>query len=158
MFATAQTPYFLLLQYYYNKFEARLRTKDEGIRAEGSCFSDPPSCFLHGSDLMKHYTLLRTAAQLVTIIAFLSMSLAGAHAQGAQGGMLSSESRSSKAPKQPCANPLIKCPGGMKCIDDPSDKCDPAKDHINCAGICVAGAPVNKSSPVPDDPAESSVH
>ena len=33
MFATAQTSYFLLLQYYYNKFEA-LSTKDEGIRAE----------------------------------------------------------------------------------------------------------------------------
>jgi hypothetical protein len=101
---------------------------------------------------MKRYSLLSTAAQLATIIA-LSMSLAGgAHAQGG------SESRSSKAPKQPCASPLIKCPGAMKCIDDPSDKCDPAKDHINCAGICVAGAPVNKSSPVPDDPAESSVH
>lgn len=104
---------------------------------------------------MKRYSLLSTAAQLATIIA-LSMSLAGgAHAQG---NMSSSESRSSKAPIQPCASPLIKCPGGMKCIDDPSDKCDPAKDHINCAGICVAGAPVNKSKPVPDDPVESSVH
>jgi hypothetical protein len=107
---------------------------------------------------MKRYSLLSTAAQLATIIA-LSMSLAGgAHAQGAQGNMSSSESRSSKTPKQPCASPLIKCPSGMKCIDDPSDKCDPAKDHINCAGICVAGASVNKSSPVPDDPVESSVH
>ncbi|MEO6824903.1 MAG: hypothetical protein ABI167_09335 [Nitrosospira sp.] len=107
---------------------------------------------------MKPYSLLSMATQLVTIIA-LSMSLAvGAHAQGAQGNMSFSESRSSKVLKQPCASPLIKCPGDMKCIDDPSDRCDPAKDHINCAGICVAGAPVNKSSPMPDDPEESSVH
>ena len=108
---------------------------------------------------MKPHSLLSIAAQLVTIIA-LSTSLAGgAHAQGAQGaqgGMSSSESRSSKIPKQPCAHPLIKCPGGMKCVDDPSDKCDPTKDQVNCAGICVAGAPVSKSSTAPDR-AESSV-
>src|SRR6185437_3276269 len=94
---------------------------------------------------MKPYSHLSMAAQLVTIIA-LSMSLAsGTHAQGAQGNMSASESRSSKVPKQPCAGPSsIMCPGGMKCIDDPSDKCDPTKDGINCAGICVAGAPVSK--------------
>jgi hypothetical protein len=55
------------------------------------------------------------------------------------------QSTTHKTPKQPCAGPsAITCPGGMKCIDDPSDKCDPTKEGVDCAGICVAGTPTSK--------------
>lgn len=81
---------------------------------------------------MKPYLKSGITSHLITLIALI-FGLGGlAHAQD-------------KAPKQPCAGPsAITCPGGMKCIDDPSDKCDPTKDGINCMGICVAGAPVSK--------------
>ena len=29
------------------------------------------------------------------------------------------------------------CPGGGKCVDDPSDSCDPAKGGADCGGICT---------------------
>ena len=29
------------------------------------------------------------------------------------------------------------CPDGMKCIDDPSDDCDPTQGGADCPGICV---------------------
>ncbi len=31
----------------------------------------------------------------------------------------------------------IPCPTGKKCIDDPSDECDPTKGGADCSGICV---------------------
>jgi hypothetical protein len=31
----------------------------------------------------------------------------------------------------------IPCPPGKKCIDDPSDDCDPATGGADCSGICV---------------------
>ena len=32
--------------------------------------------------------------------------------------------------------PGLKCPGGGKCVDDPSDSCDPNKGDADCSGIC----------------------
>ena len=32
----------------------------------------------------------------------------------------------------------IPCPTGQRCIDDPSDGCDPNAGDADCAGICVA--------------------
>lgn len=41
-------------------------------------------------------------------------------------------------PKQMCGGIAgFSCPGDMKCVDDPSDDCDPAKGGADCAGICV---------------------
>lgn len=41
-------------------------------------------------------------------------------------------------PKQMCGGIAgFPCPVGMKCVDDPSDDCDPAKGDADCAGICV---------------------
>lgn len=41
-------------------------------------------------------------------------------------------------PKQMCGGiAAFPCPEGMKCVDDPSDNCDPAKGGADCAGICV---------------------
>jgi hypothetical protein len=31
----------------------------------------------------------------------------------------------------------IPCPGGGKCVDDPSDDCDPANGGADCGGICA---------------------
>jgi hypothetical protein len=31
----------------------------------------------------------------------------------------------------------IECPGGLLCIDDPSDDCDPKNGGADCGGICV---------------------
>jgi len=30
----------------------------------------------------------------------------------------------------------IQCPGGGRCVDDPSDSCDPNKGGADCGGIC----------------------
>ena len=61
-------------------------------------------------------------------------------AQGSQGA-----AKSSKVPHQPCGGPsAITCPGGMRCIDDPTDKCDPTKDGMDCPGLCMAGTAVSK--------------
>lgn len=41
-------------------------------------------------------------------------------------------------PKQMCGGIAgFPCPDGMKCVDDPSDNCDPAQGGADCAGICV---------------------
>lgn len=41
-------------------------------------------------------------------------------------------------PKQMCGGIAgFPCPAGMKCVDDPSDDCDPTKGDADCAGICV---------------------
>ncbi|AKH36624.1 MULTISPECIES: hypothetical protein [Nitrosomonas] len=41
-------------------------------------------------------------------------------------------------PKQMCGGiAALPCPEGMKCVDDPSDNCDPANGGADCAGICV---------------------
>jgi len=43
-----------------------------------------------------------------------------------------------KEPKQMCGGIAgFPCPEGKKCIDDPSDNCDPARGGADCAGICV---------------------
>jgi hypothetical protein len=31
----------------------------------------------------------------------------------------------------------IQCPGGQRCIDDPSDTCDPKRGDADCFGLCV---------------------
>ncbi|PTQ94445.1 Kazal-type serine protease inhibitor-like protein [Nitrosomonas nitrosa] len=30
------------------------------------------------------------------------------------------------------------CPEGMKCVDDPSDECNPDQGNADCPGICIA--------------------
>ena len=30
----------------------------------------------------------------------------------------------------------VQCPEGQKCVDDPSDTCDPTKGGADCSGIC----------------------
>ena len=30
----------------------------------------------------------------------------------------------------------VQCPEGKKCVDDPSDTCDPTKGGADCPGIC----------------------
>jgi hypothetical protein len=43
-----------------------------------------------------------------------------------------------KEPKQMCGGIAgFPCPAGKKCVDDPSDNCDPARGGADCAGICV---------------------
>jgi len=40
--------------------------------------------------------------------------------------------------KQICGGiAAIPCPSGKKCVDDPSDTCDPAQGGADCSGICV---------------------
>ena len=42
------------------------------------------------------------------------------------------------APTQTCGGIAgFPCPGGGKCVDDPSDSCDPANGGADCGGICV---------------------
>src|SRR3954451_659727 len=87
---------------------------------------------------MKRYFNLIMATRFV--LAALTIGLAMS-----SGGTAYAESAAPKTPKVPCAGPsAIQCPGGMKCIDDPSDKCDPTKEGIDCAGMCVAGTPTSK--------------
>jgi hypothetical protein len=33
----------------------------------------------------------------------------------------------------------LRCPPGFRCVDDPSDDCDPARYGRDCSGICVRG-------------------
>jgi hypothetical protein len=33
------------------------------------------------------------------------------------------------------------CPGGLTCVDDPDDDCDPLKGGADCGGICVGPDP-----------------
>lgn len=43
-----------------------------------------------------------------------------------------------KEPKQMCGGIAgFPCPDGKKCVDDPSDNCDPARGGTDCSGICV---------------------
>ena len=88
---------------------------------------------------MKIY--LKAKNRLITLAIFIvaltggmnavAQDQGGASAQGGQGA-----AKSSKVPHQPCGGPsAITCPGGMRCIDDPTDKCDPKKDGINCSGV-----------------------
>lgn len=53
---------------------------------------------------------------------------------------VSVESQGACAPptKQFCGGiAAIPCPGNGKCVDDPSDDCDPAKGGADCGGICT---------------------
>ncbi|SNX58818.1 hypothetical protein SAMN06296273_0283 [Nitrosomonas ureae] len=41
-------------------------------------------------------------------------------------------------PKQMCGGIAgFPCPEAMKCVDDPTDDCDPTKGGADCAGVCV---------------------
>ncbi|HKX53529.1 MAG TPA: Kazal-type serine protease inhibitor domain protein [Nitrosospira sp.] len=43
-----------------------------------------------------------------------------------------------KEPKQMCGGIAgFPCPEGKKCVDDPSDNCDPTRGGADCSGICV---------------------
>ncbi|SEP24593.1 Kazal-type serine protease inhibitor domain protein [Nitrosovibrio sp. Nv6] len=43
-----------------------------------------------------------------------------------------------KGPKQMCGGIAgFPCPEGKKCVDDPSDNCDPDRGGADCSGICV---------------------
>ncbi|SET42777.1 hypothetical protein SAMN05216412_106114 [Nitrosospira multiformis] len=43
-----------------------------------------------------------------------------------------------KEPRQMCGGIAgFPCPEGKKCVDDPSDDCDPARGGADCSGICV---------------------
>jgi len=43
-----------------------------------------------------------------------------------------------KEPKQMCGGIAgFPCPDGKKCVDDPSDNCDPARGGADCSGICM---------------------
>lgn len=45
---------------------------------------------------------------------------------------------SDKEPRQICGGIAgFPCPAGKKCVDDPSDNCDPAQGGADCIGICV---------------------
>jgi hypothetical protein len=86
---------------------------------------------------------------LITLAAFIfaltgGMSgavLAQGNASG-QGAAEGSQGKLSKTPHQICGGPsAIACPGGMTCIDDPADQCDPREDGAKCPGFCVAGKP-----------------
>lgn len=45
---------------------------------------------------------------------------------------------SDKEPRQICGGIAgFPCPAGKKCVDDPSDNCDPAQGGADCSGICV---------------------
>jgi hypothetical protein len=91
------------------------------------------------SPMKCNFNLLRTSCSILLAAALATGSMIGLSATAY------AESAAHKTPKQPCAGPsAIQCPGGMKCIDDPADKCDPTKEGINCPGICVAGAPISK--------------
>jgi hypothetical protein len=47
-----------------------------------------------------------------------------------------------KEPKQMCGGIAgFPCPGGKKCVDDPSDDCDPTRGGADCSGICVSTPP-----------------
>jgi hypothetical protein len=91
---------------------------------------------------MKPYLILNTAARLV-MMAALSVCLAGiAHAQNNAAGTTTG------GIKQPCAGPNgLTCPGGMNCVDDPSDKCDPTRDGDKCMGICTTGVKMQFKQP-----------
>jgi hypothetical protein len=52
----------------------------------------------------------------------------------------------------------IKCNAGFRCIDDPSDSCDPKQGGADCSGICVPEETGTlSSSVVPETPVSSSV-
>jgi hypothetical protein len=43
-----------------------------------------------------------------------------------------------KEPRQMCGGIAgFPCPEGKKCVDDPSDNCDPTRGGADCSGICV---------------------
>lgn len=43
-----------------------------------------------------------------------------------------------KEPRQMCGGIAgFPCPAGKRCVDDPSDDCDPARGGADCSGICV---------------------
>lgn len=43
----------------------------------------------------------------------------------------------------------IACPDGQRCVDDPSDDCDPNNGGADCGGICVGGGtPTNPCAAV----------
>lgn len=99
---------------------------------------------------MKTYSVFSVAARFTTLLALtlgLAMGLGGnVQAQDGMHEGYKSDSKShhmdkKELPKElPCGGPsVIKCPRGMSCVDDPSDKCDPTKDGLNCPGKCAMG-------------------
>ncbi|ABA59189.1 hypothetical protein [Nitrosococcus oceani] len=70
-----------------------------------------------------------------------------------------------RCPKQMCGGIAgLPCPEGKKCVDDPSDDCDPAQGGADCGGICVsrpkqmcggiAGLPCPEGKKCVDDPSD----
>jgi len=45
-------------------------------------------------------------------------------------------------------NDNILCPDSFRCVDDPSDECNPETGGLNCKGVCIAETP----SPTPPGP------
>ena len=98
---------------------------------------------------MKPYSIFSGAVRLLALLilsAGLNMSLNGSVAaqEGMQGhdhGKSGPQAQSAGSGKkqQPCGGPSrIQCQGGMVCVDDPSDNCDPTRDGLDCKGMCVS--------------------
>lgn len=52
------------------------------------------------------------------------------------------EGECEEAPAQFCGGFAgIACPGGLECVDDPADDCDPANGGADCGGICAPPEP-----------------
>jgi hypothetical protein len=34
----------------------------------------------------------------------------------------------------------VQCPSGLRCVDDPSDDCDPTNGGADCLGVCVTSS------------------
>jgi hypothetical protein len=92
----------------------------------------------------------KTRNHLIALAAFILGFASGTTVAQDQGVSYLQEvdgvAQSSKVLHQPCGGPnAITCTGGMRCIDDPTDKCDPAKDGMSCPGLCAAGTSVSKA-------------
>jgi hypothetical protein len=94
---------------------------------------------------------LKTINYLVILTAFIVALASGMTAVAQEkvnsaGQGSAAAAKSSKISHPPCGgSSAMTCPGGMKCIDNPTDNCDPAKDGINCPGLCVGGTSVSKA-------------
>jgi len=95
---------------------------------------------------------VKTGNCLITLAAFILVLASGMTAVAQDSENSSGRQKSAATPKSsrishpPCGGPgAIPCPGGMRCIDDPTDSCDPEKDGINCPGLCAAGVSVSKA-------------
>lgn len=94
---------------------------------------------------------VKTGNCLIILAAFIFVLASGMTAVAQDSGNSSGQksaatSKSSRISHPPCGGPgAIPCPGGMRCIDNPTDNCDPEKDGINCPGLCAAGVSVSKA-------------